>query len=500
MNKIVSTLVGVAVVVGAVATGGAWYTGQQVEGVLLGTVANINSQIKASRQGASSTAHLELLSVERHWFTSTAHYRFTIIPKPGAQAQAPVELLFVDHIEHGPLPWSRVKQAKLWPVMVTSHYELERNDATAKWFDATHGVPPVGALVNLGYDNGFDGTLELIPADIQLDAVSTLQYSGLKLDLSADADANNLKLQGYMDLFKLDLRAPDRPPLQVNWNGLTLASHLHQSPYGFYLGNNLIELSSASMTFGAPQKVLALKKFEQKTDSSAEGEKLNASLAYSVADVTLDGQPLGNVQLALSAKRLDIPALQAGLKIIEQAADRGQAAAPAGSPRFQVELSADERAAYETQLLKVLSGKPQVALDNLSLKTANGESRINLLVDLDAPTSTTLPSLELGQQVVKRLDANVSLSKPMLSDVGALQARLQGQSDPQRILQQANLVSEMTSILALSSQMAVLEGADVVSRLRYANGQVNLNGKDIPLEQFLGLLMNNFAGLVRPAP
>ncbi len=63
-------------------------------------------------------------------FSSTAHYR---LKGEGEMfGEAPVELLFVDHIEHGPLPFSRLMSLKWLPVMATSHYELEKTPAHRK--------------------------------------------------------------------------------------------------------------------------------------------------------------------------------------------------------------------------------------------------------------------------------------------------------------------------------------------------------------------------------
>jgi hypothetical protein len=67
----------------------------------------------------------------------------------------------------------------------------------------------------------------------------------------------------------------------------------------------------------------------------------------------------------------------------------------------------------------VLAAKPQVALENLSLKTTHGESKFNLVLDLAKPASMELPPVELGKQMIALLDANLTLSKPMIADVAA---------------------------------------------------------------------------------
>jgi uncharacterized protein YdgA (DUF945 family) len=86
--------------------------------VLNNAVSNANKELQTAMAGSNGSASLELVSLERHTFTSTAHYR---LKGEGEMfGDQPVELLFVDHIEHGPLPFSRLVSLKWLPVMATS--------------------------------------------------------------------------------------------------------------------------------------------------------------------------------------------------------------------------------------------------------------------------------------------------------------------------------------------------------------------------------------------
>lgn len=171
MNKSAGVLLGIVVAIGAISAGGAWFTGTKLEGVLNTSIADANKELQAALVGSNGTASLELVSLERHVFSSTAHYR---LKGEGEMfGEAPVELLFVDHIEHGPLPLSRLMSLKLLPVLATSHYELEKTPITEKWFAAAKDKSPLTGVVNIGYDNATNGTLELLPLDVALDDKST---------------------------------------------------------------------------------------------------------------------------------------------------------------------------------------------------------------------------------------------------------------------------------------------------------------------------------------
>ena len=108
MNKPAAVLLGFVVAVGAVSAGGAWYTGKQLEPVLQTAIQNANKQLQRSMAGVDGTLALELVSLDRGVFSSTAHYRLKAQGAAFGEQTPNPELLFVDHIEHGPLPFSRL--------------------------------------------------------------------------------------------------------------------------------------------------------------------------------------------------------------------------------------------------------------------------------------------------------------------------------------------------------------------------------------------------------
>jgi uncharacterized protein YdgA (DUF945 family) len=82
----------------------------------------------------------------------------------------------------------------------------------------------------------------------------------------------------------------------------------------------------------------------------------------------------------------------------------------------------------------------------------------------------------------------------MIADVAALQAQLDGQTDAKLIADQSNMAAEMVSGMALGTQLAKLEGSDIVSKLHYADNQVDFNGQKMSVEQFIGFVMSKAGG------
>ncbi|MBZ9783986.1 YdgA family protein [Pseudomonas sp. REP124] len=499
MNKSAGVLLGIVVAIGAVSAGGAWYTGTKIESVINTSLADANQQLQAAMVGHKGTAKVELVSLERHVFSSTAHYR---LKAEGEMfGEAPVELLFVDKLEHGPLPFSRLMTLKLLPVMATSHYELEKTPLTEKWFAATKDASPLKGVVNIGYDNSTNGSLELLPVETALDDKSSVKFSGLKVDISASAEAKKVKADGYMDSLKLVTVAEDQAPVQVELSGLTLASNLNKSTYGYYTGENTLSLTNSKTTFSPKQTVLGFKNFEMKNQTQESGTTASGRADYKIDEVTLNDKKVGSVQMALSLKNLDIPSTMALMEIYQtklQPYEQAVAeATEAGQPAPELNLTEAEEAVLKSNLEKLLAAGPQVALENLSLKTTNGESRANLVLDLTKPPSVEVPADQLVRQLIALLDLNLQVSKPMLVDILTLQSQLDGQTDAKLIADQATASADMFSSMAVGSQLAKLDGNNVVSKLHYANNEVDFNGQKMTVEQFVGFLMSKFGGTVQ---
>lgn len=492
MNKSAGVLLGIVVAIGAISAGGAWYTGTKLEGVLNTSIADANKELQAALVGSNGTASLELVSLERHVFSSTAHYR---LKGEGEMfGEAPVELLFVDRIEHGPLPFSRLVSLKWLPVLATSHYELEKTPLTEKWFAAAKDKSPLTGVVNIGYDNSTNGKLELLPLDAVLDDKSTLKFSGLNLDVAASAQAQKVKANGYMDTLTLTTVAEDQTPVKVELSGLTLASNLTKSTYGYYVGENTVELTESKTTFGAQQSILGFKKFEMKNHTEESGTNASGRGDYKVGEVSLNGKAVGSAQMAMSLKNLDIPASMSLMQIYQtklQPYEKAAAeAAAAGEPAPELVLTPAEEAQVKAGLEKLLAAGPQVALENLSFTTTNGESRANLVLDFTKPQSMDLPPDQLVKQLIALLDFNLKVSKPMLVDLLTVQGQIDGQTDAKLIADQATATADMFGGMAVGTQFAKLDGNDIVTKLHYANNQVEFNGQKMTVEEFVGFVMS----------
>lgn len=485
MRKAAGIAAGVIIAAGVVATAGAWYTGTRLEGVLQDAIAQANTQLAQSGRNADGSPQFsaELVSLDRHWFSSTAHYRLNV-QMPHAQ---PAHFLLVDHIEHGPLPLSRLLTLRLAPVMAASNTELESSPDSAKWFAMNNGQAPLKGHSVIHYGLSSETTFDFLPLESK-EPGKTLKFSGLTLTVNGSADAHKYELTGNMDSLSLDV-AGENGPVHADASGLTIYSGGTKGQSGFYLGHTELKLASANVqTPDAP--AVALTGFTGSGLMQEVEGKLSAEATYEIASITVGNQPIGAAQMVWKFDNFDIPASKALYALyVAKIAPQQQAAAAAGVP-LALKLSDADQQQLNADLLALLAAKPHIQLEKLSLKTANGESQANLVVDLASPGSLEQQSEALGKKVIGLLDANVTLSKPMLVDLASAQAHLQGQTDKDAVALQAKNVSDSISGMAVMTQLGKVEGDNVTSRLHYADGMVTFNGQKMTVEQFAGFIGN----------
>lgn len=96
-----------------------------------------------------------------------------------------------------------------------------------------------------------------------------------------------------MDNLKLVTVAEDQAPVQIELNGLTLASNLAKSTYGYYTGENTIELTSSKSTFGP---TVGARREELRNEELTEENGSNASgrADYKIGEVSFNDKKIGS--------------------------------------------------------------------------------------------------------------------------------------------------------------------------------------------------------------
>ncbi len=485
MKKSVNIAVGVVVIAGALITAGAWYTGIRLEGVLGDAVQQGNRQMQAALVGHEGRASVELLSLDRHFFNSTAHYKLNF-QSPEFNDGQPIELLFVDNVEHGPFPWSRVRSLQLVPVIAASNLQLEKNIFSEKWFAMTHEQAPLTGHFSIGYDRAALGRVELLPFQFE-DQNGAFKFSGLTLNASGSADGQKLEANGELGSMEVAATSEDGPVL-LSLQGLTFNTGGTKGQSGFYLGHSDAKVASATFQ-AAGRPPIQFKNFVNTSLLQEVEGNLDAQVSYDVGTISFDGRDIGSAQMLWKFANFDIGSTNALLQIYQDKIQAEVQAAAAVGQSFTPHLTPADQALVQAQVGKLLAAKPHIELEKLSLKTANGESHFNLSMDLANPKSLDQPGSTLLKQLLTQLDAKLVLSKPMIQDLAAVQAKSAGQSDAAVIAQQAQGAAESVGGLAIMLQMGKVEGDNIVSSVHYADDVVDFNGEKMSAQQFAAAMM-----------
>ena len=495
MKKIVGSALGAVVVLGVLSTAGAWYTGQQLPAVLETSIKQANEDMGKTLPALGLSATIELVSLERQLFSSNARYRIQFAGSLDGESPSNFEWFVTDHIEHGPFPLSRLQALKLLPVMATSNYALERSPELEKWFASSQGGAPLQGQVSLGYDRSMSGNLRVQPLQMALDEQTQIDFSGLQIDFDSSADVEAISANGVMDSFKVTSTLSTDETMRLEFKGMDLTSNSRKGVSDFYLGQNEVRLQQIELQVGENAPIL-FKDFVQRDETSEANQQLSARYSYDIGMVSYQGTDIGSSQMLWTVKNLDAAALKSMIELYGTLLQSGKVDTESGMP----ELTDAQTAQFKTDLEKLLAGKPGLALEKLAFKTANGESSFSFGLDLAKPASFDLPAPELAKQLIAQLDAKLLVSKAMIADVIGVQATLAGETDKEAIAQQAAMVGEMASGMAVASELAVVQGQDISSSLHYANDQVTFNGKQMTVEQFVALAMSSGGGLAGMAP
>ena len=88
------------------------------------------------------------------------------------------------------------------------------------------------------------------------------------------------------------------------------------------------------------------------------------------------------------------------------------------------------------------------------------------------------------------------LSKGNLADLMAIEPQMRG-VPADRAATTAKGQAEMIGTMAVAMGVAKTENDNIVSYLNYADGQVDFNGKKMPLQQFMMMVMSGAMGGMR---
>ncbi|MGO1766800.1 MAG: YdgA family protein [Advenella sp.] len=347
--------------------GGAWYSGTQADEQVNLRTQNINAQLR------SNGLPVQVSSEKTDSGLFSSNYMLTLRIDNAGQSYS---LDFNVHIEHGPLPLSRLQQGLLEPVQAYSHVALVNNEKTARLFELSQGRPPLQLQLTTHFDGHtqYQGHLASLSFNNQRDG--QLHFDGMTFEGKIDAANRQAEFAGSMPLMQVT------PPQNDNGTSTLILRDL--ALYSQYDGRNtetpLWQQQSTLAAFSLAGENAQLEIEQFQTDAKAQpSDNLLALQQNTVMNrVRINGVDLGKLQYAVAATRLDRAGAMQFMAQIWQQLAHTPGSGESGAPQQQwMPLLAS--------LDLMLSNQPELALGPIIWTLPEGAAKASVNLSINNP-------------------------------------------------------------------------------------------------------------------
>ncbi|WP_312829897.1 YdgA family protein [Pantoea anthophila] len=477
--KKTNVAVGVIIALGVIWTGAAWFTGKQIESHRDELVQNANAQLNA--YAPNSRLKISYQDYQRGVFSSKVNL---VVQADSQTEDNPLlkpgqSVILNETIDHGPFPFAQLKHFNLIPSMASVHTELANTDAVKKLFELTGNKSLINADTRIGYSGATDTALRILPVDYQnAQTGERLATNGGTFNVSADNKGDKVSLDSDVDSLALTTKNEMGQPVLFTVNGLKLSGNTHLSPEGVRIGDQAVDIEKVNASING-QDALTLHRMKGSSSFDNSNGKIGGNIDYKVESVQLQKQDFGQAALKMKLSQFDAQAVKAF-------SDRYNA---------QMQTLLNQPGITEDPM-RYQAGVHQILMSNLPLllkgwKNDKGESTFNLTANFNDPSTVTSEAQSLSamvDRVLKTLDSKLTINMPMATETMHKVGLAEGYQadDAQKLAdQQVKGLAAMGQMFRLTQQ----QDNNIVTSLQYANGQVNMNGDKMTLEQFLSRYM-----------
>ncbi|MFA5597147.1 MAG: YdgA family protein [Pusillimonas sp.] len=470
MKKSVA-VVGV-VLAGAVAYGvSSWYVGQRAQDHIETAVVEGNSRLGKvlGEELSTQPVQLSISRYDRGWFSSSIIYSLKLTGSGGEIT----EFLLADKLQHGPFPWSAVRQGDLSPVLAISQATLIPSAGSQRWFDALDGRSPLSILSRIGFSGAGQSDWHFEPVDFTTDTDAKVAFGG-----------GHLKMVYAAGLAAITSRG-DFPSLSVNLpeaESFSLQKVVVDKAYSFE-GNQAATIRvdiGQTLYTGADDDKVRLDAFSMVGESAQNNGLFDGSARYEVQALHSANINLGKVSAAFQVNRLDLKAFQALTSQYDTIlSEQGL------SDDDMADLDDSDVLRLREHLFELLKSKPSLALDPFTWDNGAGQSRLSAKFDFVRPDFALIdaPSDELLMQAIGQVDVSASVSKTMFARLYA--QMMSGTEDEEPSNAMARMLFDMYAGTLTRTGLASYVDGVLGSAVRYKDGQVVVNGKSYTIDEFL---------------
>ncbi|KFC92560.1 putative GTP-binding protein [Kluyvera ascorbata ATCC 33433] len=267
---------GIIVALGVVWTGGAWYTGKQLESHIADMVSQANAQLKLS----APEAGLEISYQDYQRGVFSSQLKMVVKPLAGAEnswLKAGQSVILDESVSHGPIPLASLKSFNLAPAMASVNTVLVNNEVTKPLFDLAKGQSPFDINTRISYNGDTESAIALKPLDYEKDA-EKVTFSGGDFVLSADSQGSLVSLTGEAKSGQVNAVNEYNQKVQFIFNGLKTDGSSKLTSFDERIGDQTLSLERLAVSVeGKDLAELTGMRIAGKSSLTPDGKKLTAS-------------------------------------------------------------------------------------------------------------------------------------------------------------------------------------------------------------------------------
>ncbi len=469
--------VGIIVALGAAWTGASWYTGKQIEQRIDQSISRANAEMKK----AFPETGLMLQSKDFHRGVFSSDVRLVLKAKDGvenAEIKPGEEISIKSVIDHGPFPLAQVKKLTLIPSLASVHSELENNEALKPLFEITKGKSLLTSDSRVSYRGSVISDVDIIPVEFEKNGAK-FNFSGAKLTSDLSRDLKEISLA-----IKSDQLAINKNDENFLVKGIDLNLSNKKGKFDIYVGDQSIEIQEISLK-GIGNEDMMLSGVKIDSNIGEDETNLKGKITYSLDGLKMRNLDFGSGKFVITADRLDGEAVRQFTQAYNDAAAKSLSSGDLSSDAADTAIID----AVLSNLPILLKNNPQFGIEPLTWKNAKGESTINYHVSLknlpkDKSSLYSMKTEEAIRTLIQNMSLNVTLPRPMMIEFSTQSMIMNGMDKAkaeQNAEQQINQFEQLGQLFKLTTV-----DKDAISiKFSYADGNVEMNGKKMPLHQFL---------------
>jgi uncharacterized protein YdgA (DUF945 family) len=466
-------IIATGVVLAAVATysGISWWSGFRIQSQSYAAMDAINLHL--ARTG-SDQVRLSARGYHRGIFSSEASYVLSFPASKDGPALPKRELLFINHITHGPFPLQNILNGEFSAIGAFIHTV----SAPTPWTDGLFKVNQGQALVvgeTRVSTNGM-ATLDwsIQPIDVRHDALR-VKFAGAKL--KADIGPRLINRKGELVLDALNI-TDGHTTFDVKGVKVKMDTRLDAS--GLSIGTHTREIGSLSWA-SVNASTIELDKFKLRTEMKLEDAEVTGSTDLTVGALSIAQQKFGALKLSLTYDKLSDRALGPLLELYH----RATAGFAINILKPEPLSTAEIKKAWQ-HLHRLLKNDPSIRIEPLAWETSAGKSQLTLHTTFK-PAELASGGIGLRENLIDTLDATLTISQPMVNAL-VLQHFQKPGTPAAKIKNLADRESRRLAEMAVQLKLGRVQNGRLVSHFNVQDGELRINGQRSAPEPLLKLL------------